>query len=503
MYKDDRIAITFRHEYEDYLRSLEIYSTHDGERNPWLRLIPRICEVLASAAGAVCCFFAKEWRLFIALVLFFMIFAPYLLVSISDIYRTRRQKREYYENAAKGSKAAYTPVVRSCYFGRNAVFLRGTAWDEPVTYRSLDRCVEYSDGLYLENRNYESRSVVFIPSRFLSQKSAQEIISRIKSGGGHFTCIEKLRAAKTAQTEPEPEELFDLGSRNLLFSAQYTLTGQEEKAASGGKLCYLSAKKTVIAGLLCGGITAALCFFIAVMVATIGDTESYIYAAAMTAVTALIVWAAYYGSVSSISHLQKKYVRAEAQYGSHIALYDDLACVRVMGDDTLVMYNWLTEVIRTDGFVVIKHNLWGKPGSVPRAFFTVPVRALDDADEFVRLLEDRISAAREGLVDPFSDLEESAQDIPETQPLRRDDLTGKNILTARYRNTDICIRRKFNATELIIDGTVFARQKELIEGPYELTAVVDSVVYIARQHPSGELQLFAQGMEIASTIHRI
>lgn len=160
-------------------------------------------------------------------------------------------------------------------------------------------------------------------------------------------------------------------------------------------------------------------------------------------------------------------------------------------------------MFRAPEFVCIHNTTIADSSRVPKSFIAVPVRVLDDADEFVGILEERIQAAFDGAIELPSEHAAPADNLVDSEPLRKAARRGKKILSARYRGMDVCIRRRFRVTELIVDGVVYAEQKELIESEYDLIAVVNGVMFEARQRQDGLVQIFAQGLEIASGMHKI
>jgi len=509
MYKDDRIEITARIERADVIRRMEIYAGRDGEINPWKSIIIQAVLVLACAAGAVLCLLTDSGRMAFSLGAITLVYAPLVILRAISVPRVRRQKQAQYEAEKNASEPDDEDNVLSCWFGRECLILRHPLWDEAVPYATFDRIVEYSDGLYFEREisgasDTVSIQSIFIPARFLSAHTASEIISRVNAVSKRYTCVTPLRPADPPQTETAPDDLFDLSDHKLLYEAEYSLTQEEVETATGRKMCLLAAGKRIKTAVWLILLITAIVAFPAVLMFSFGDVvEGSMMAVIAVIVEILMFWAVYHAIFTSVAKTQRKLLQAEVEYGSRVALYEDLACVRMYGDDTLVLYNWLIDIFRTPEFVCIRNISQTDSGSVPKNFHAIPVRALDDPDEFVRILEERIQAAKEGRIEPVGSSSFLTENLTETPPLRKDCFKGKNILTARYMDMDICLRRRFGVTELIINGDVYAEKRELIQGPYGLNAVVDGVVFDAVQHSDGKVQIFAQCLEIASGLHKI
>lgn len=506
MYKDDRIDVTVRIEQSDYIRQMEIYAGRDGVKNPWISIIIQAAIILAAIAGAVFSLLGGEGRSFISAGLISLIYLPVVIIRAVNIPRMRKARIAQYEEAKSEDSTKFESQLFSISFGHSNVFARYSAWNDAIPYRSFSRCVEYSDGLYFE-RDLDDGVVhmIFIPARFLSAETAAQIISRVKAEFKRYTCVSQLRPADPPRIEAAPDGLFDLSEHKLLCEFEYTPTPEEIKKATGMKICLMASRRRLKAGLLAIlFLTAIFVGFPILMFALDGVTaESWLMTAVSAAGMLLLIWALYNGNVSSVAKMQRKILQDEAKYGARVALYENFACIRVYGDDTPMLYNWLPEVFRTPEFVCIRNTVLADSIRVPKSFFAIPVRVLDDADRFVCVLEERIQAACDGAIRLGEDSSAATEELSDSEPLRKEIRRGKIILAARYKQMDVCIRRRFRVTELVIDGYVYAEQKELIEYAYELRAAVNGVVFCARQREDGLVQIFAQGFEIASGMHKI
>ncbi len=506
MYKDDRIDVSVHLKHADHVRQMEIYSGQDGAKNPWTSIIVQVIFILALIAGAVFSLLNGSGGSFIPLGILALFYAPVVIIRAVNVPRQRKVRQAQYEEAKKADYAADENGVFSFSFGRYNLFARNAALDEPIPYRSFSRCVEYSDGLYFERELDDGLvSIIFIPARYLSTETSSQITSRVRAEYRRYTCVSQLRPADPPQSETASGDLFDLNDHKLLCEAEYTLTPEEIKTATSRKFCFMAARNRLKAMVLIFAFMTL--FFVgipALMFAVDGASfEAYMMTVVSVVGIVLLIWALYYSNIFSVAKMQRKLLGDEAKYGSRVALYEDMACVRVYGDDSLHLYNWLPGVFRTKEFVCVRNSLIPNSGRVPMGYFAIPVRALEDADEFVRILEDRIQAAADGAIVLMTDRSAFTGDLTDSQPLRKEIRKGKKILTARYKGMDVCVRRRFRVTELIIDGCVYAEQKELIESAYELNAVVNGVVFDAQQRENGVVQIFAQGLEIASGMHKI
>ena len=499
MYKDDRITITIRRRHADLVRQMEIFCNKDGRRNPWIYILLPLPAILAVAVLGLA---LGDPESVIGMGLMALLYLVYPLVNAINVLRQQKERRVAYEEE-KNKPDEEEKYHFSVCFGRGHLFLRFTGWDNAIPYEQLARFVEYSDGLYLEVLSERDVTFLFIPARFISAHDAAEIVFRVRSCFKRATCISQLRPGEPVQKETPAEDLFDFSRHKLLCEVEYTLTSEEVSAVSSRKMCCLAARKTVLKAHIVLLVTCLILAVFAALVFSIAEAAGdYVTAGLLVLSVVMLVAAMYLGSFST-SKMQRRFAEAERKYGGRMALYEDVACVRLLGDDVTVMYNWLYDVFRTTEFAGFRNSLFGTSGKTARVFHAVPLRAAENADEFVRILEERIQAAREGRIRPVEAVEPTILEMDETEPLREDDSKGREILSARFLDMDVSIRRKLRVTELIINGGVYAEKRELIQGPYELTAKVDGVVFCAVQQADGIVQLFAQGMEIAAGLHNI
>ena len=506
MYKDDRIDVSVHLTHADHIRQMEIFSGQDGAKNPWKGIIIQAIIVLVAIAGAVFSLLNGSGRSFISLGILALFYAPVVIISAINVPRKRKVRLAEYEESKTADYAEDENGVFSFSFGRYNLFARSAALDEPIPYRSFSRCVEYSDGLYFERELDGGRiHIIFIPARYLSAETSSQITSRVRAEFRRYTCVSQLRPADPPQSETPSDDLFDLSDHKLLCEVEYTPTPEEIKNACGTRICLRAARSRLKTAVLLFAFLAVILVGIPVLMFAVDGPsfEAYMMTVISAATLVLLIWGVYYGNVTVVAKMQRKLLGDEAKYGSRVALYEDMLCVRVYGDDTVQLYNWLPGVFRTEEFVCIRNYLTPGSGSVPMGYFAIPVRALEDADEFVRILEDRIQTAADGAIELLTDRSAFTGDLNDSRPLRKEVRKGKKILTARYKGMDVCIRRRFRVTELVIDGFVYAEQKELIEYAYELSAVVNGVVFDAQQRENGIVQIFAQGLEIASGMHKI
>lgn len=503
MYKDNRISVTVCQSREDRIRQMELFCGRDGH-NPWRKTVIQFLLILLCAAGAVYGAISRSGDMLIVFGVLTLFCLPAVISSAVVTGKVQKEKLRLFEEEKQRSPEEDEPVSVSFCFGREYIFFRDELWDRAMSYENFSRIVEYSDGLFFE-AEFESESLCcFIPARFLSAQMAAEIIARIKRKFRRYTCVSQLRTVDPPQSAAPEEGLFDLSKHKLLCEAEYTLTPVEIRKASSVKTCYLTARKLINKGILLCGILLLFFLAFAVFIISIDRSEDgWGLAALFVGLVILIAGMYLFGGFLSPAKRQGKYLETEAGHGSRIALFENFACVSIWGDDLLIMYHWLSDALRTPEFICVRNAVFGNQGKWARVYHVIPLRALENADEFIRVLEERIQAARAGEISLTKKDRAVGAGLSDTEPLREDDSKGKNILSARYGEMNVSIRRKFRVTELIINGGVYAEKKELVQGPYCLSAVVDGVEFTAQQHVDGTVQLFAQGLQIASGIHKI
>ena len=81
--------------------------------------------------------------------------------------------------------------------------------------------------------------------------------------------------------------------------------------------------------------------------------------------------------------------------------------------------------------------------------------------------------------------------------LRAETPKGRIILSHRYENLEISVKRLFGMTELIVNGEVYAEQKGVFETSYTLDVYVDDVHITLTMDNLGKMELYANGNLLA------
>lgn len=101
-------------------------------------------------------------------------------------------------------------------------------------------------------------------------------------------------------------------------------------------------------------------------------------------------------------------------------------------------------------------------------------------------------------VDQSASIAKTEEDIPPSVPMRSmEEKNGRIILNADYNGMNVCVRRCYALTELIIDGNVYAERPGVIEaGSYSLKAKVGGVLFRA-DYVNAKMSLYANGILLA------
>ena len=78
----------------------------------------------------------------------------------------------------------------------------------------------------------------------------------------------------------------------------------------------------------------------------------------------------------------------------------------------------------------------------------------------------------------------------------------KNLITYRHRDTDICVRRYWNKTQLLFDETVVDTWKGFIEAAYAVKGVLEEDVIVADVSPlpvGSRVRLIINGRVVSQT----
>lgn len=88
----------------------------------------------------------------------------------------------------------------------------------------------------------------------------------------------------------------------------------------------------------------------------------------------------------------------------------------------------------------------------------------------------------------------------ESTPIRLSENKGRVVISSNYNGLNIEVRRSKALTELVIGGKVYAEKKGIIEGEYELAAIVSGVEIKTVMTAQAVMFLYADGVQIAKKI---